>query len=151
MLQGLDDAELEQLIEERTREIKEVNARLTQEIAEHRYDIIGISAIMPNLGKVEHMCRLIRAYQPQATIVVGGHVAGIGGIEFSTVFRGIEVHLLGYGLPLDDPKCSGFLERHREYLIGRCRETIAKLANPERALSISSRIGAKACWAIGTG
>jgi len=63
-------------------------------------------------------------------------VAGIGGIEFSTVFRGIEVHLLGYGLLLENPKCSGFLERHRDYLIGRCRETIAKLAKFELYITI---------------
>jgi radical SAM superfamily enzyme YgiQ (UPF0313 family) len=47
----------------------------------HGYDIVGISAIMPNLRKVEHMCRLIRKHLPNATIVVGGHVAGLAGVE----------------------------------------------------------------------
>jgi len=46
-----------------------------EEIKTHRYDIIGISAIVPNVAKVQKMCTLIRKYQPQATIVVGGHIA----------------------------------------------------------------------------
>ena len=51
--------------------------RFIEEIAAIPYDIIGISAIMPNLGKVKKMCSLIRAYQPHATIVVGGHIANV--------------------------------------------------------------------------
>lgn len=42
------------------------------------YDIIGISAIPPNVHKVKKMCELIREYQPQAKIVIGGHVANVG-------------------------------------------------------------------------
>ncbi len=56
-------------------------------------------------------------------------IVGIGGIEFSTLFRGAEVHLLGYGLPLDDPCCSDFLERHSDYLRGRFEEILRKLAS----------------------
>ncbi len=51
--------------------------RFTEEIRNNRYDIIGISSIMPNILKVEHMCSLIRKYQPGATIVVGGHIANV--------------------------------------------------------------------------
>jgi radical SAM superfamily enzyme YgiQ (UPF0313 family) len=36
---------------------------------------------MTNIGKVAEMCRLIREHLPQATIVVGGHIANMGGIE----------------------------------------------------------------------
>lgn len=50
------------------------------EIREHSYDIIGISAIIPNVGKVRKMCELIRRFQPRATIVVGGHVTNKGNI-----------------------------------------------------------------------
>ena len=39
------------------------------------------SAIIPNVGKVGDMCRLVRLHQPQATIVVGGHVANIPDVE----------------------------------------------------------------------
>ncbi len=55
--------------------------RFVAEIREHAYDIIGISAILPNVGKVKEMCRLIRQYQPAATIVIGGHIAGKEGLE----------------------------------------------------------------------
>jgi len=45
------------------------------ELKTHAYDIVGISAILPNIGKVKKMCELVRQYQPHATIVVGGHIA----------------------------------------------------------------------------
>src|SRR5512136_956916 len=35
--------------------------RFIAEIREHDYDIIGISSIPPNIGKVRRMCELIRA------------------------------------------------------------------------------------------
>lgn len=52
-----------------------------REIAENRYDIIGISSIIVNVGKVREMCRIARRVSPQSQIVVGGHVAAIPGIE----------------------------------------------------------------------
>ncbi len=55
--------------------------RFTSEIQDHPYDIIGISSIIPNVGKVKKMCELIRQHQPNATIVVGGHIANKGGIS----------------------------------------------------------------------
>lgn len=48
----------------------------TREIRENDYDIIGIGAILPNIGKVQKMCELIREHRPGTTIVVGGHIAG---------------------------------------------------------------------------
>jgi radical SAM superfamily enzyme YgiQ (UPF0313 family) len=51
--------------------------RFVAEIKEHRYDVIGISSIMTNLLKVRRMCKLIRKYQPHATIIVGGHIANL--------------------------------------------------------------------------
>jgi hypothetical protein len=55
--------------------------RFLEEITSNQYDIIGIGAIIPNVGKVRKMCSLIRRHQPLATIVVGGHVANKGGIQ----------------------------------------------------------------------
>lgn len=49
--------------------------RFIQEIKTNTYDVIGITAILPNLVKVQAMCALIRKHQPRATIVVGGHIA----------------------------------------------------------------------------
>lgn len=56
-------------------------ARFTEEIIANRYDIIGISAIIPNVGKVRKMCELVRRHQPQATIVVGGHIASLPDLQ----------------------------------------------------------------------
>ncbi|HRT70608.1 MAG TPA: cobalamin-dependent protein [Syntrophales bacterium] len=53
----------------------------TRELQKGSYDIVGISAIAPNIGKVKVMCELIRRYLPSATVVVGGHIANLGGIE----------------------------------------------------------------------
>ena len=49
--------------------------RFVHEIQNQSYDIVGIGSIIPNLYKVKKMCELIRKYLPQATIVIGGHVA----------------------------------------------------------------------------
>lgn len=55
--------------------------RFTKEISENQYDIVGISAIIPNIGKVKKMCDLVRHHQPQATIIVGGHIANIADLS----------------------------------------------------------------------
>ena len=51
--------------------------RFIKELKSHRYDVIGISSIMTNLLKVRRMCKLIRKHQPEATIIVGGHLANL--------------------------------------------------------------------------
>ncbi len=51
--------------------------RFIEELQQQQYDVIGISSIIPNTRKVKVMCELIRRYQPQAVIVVGGHVANV--------------------------------------------------------------------------
>ncbi len=51
------------------------------ELRSNHYDIIGISSIIVNVGKVQEMCRLAREISPGSTIVVGGHVTAIPGIE----------------------------------------------------------------------
>lgn len=55
--------------------------RFVQELTATQYDVIGISAIIPNVFKVKKMCELIREYQPQAAIVVGGHISNMDNIE----------------------------------------------------------------------
>lgn len=55
--------------------------RFIDELKNHVYDIVGISAIIVNIGKVIEMCRLVRAHQPHAKIVLGGHVANMANIE----------------------------------------------------------------------
>ena len=55
--------------------------RFIEEIKTRRYDIIGISSIIPNQGKVRKMCELIRQYQPDAKIVIGGHIANVPDLD----------------------------------------------------------------------
>ncbi len=55
--------------------------RFIEEISNHHYDIVGISSIMPNIGKVKIMCSLVRKHLPKATIVVGGHITGRRDLE----------------------------------------------------------------------
>ena len=52
-----------------------------RELTAHRYDIVGISSIIVNVGKAREMCRMVRELSPHSTIVVGGHVAAIPGVE----------------------------------------------------------------------
>jgi radical SAM superfamily enzyme YgiQ (UPF0313 family) len=54
---------------------------LARELTAHRYDIVGISSIIVNVGKVREMCRMVRELSPHSVIVVGGHVTAIPGIE----------------------------------------------------------------------
>jgi radical SAM superfamily enzyme YgiQ (UPF0313 family) len=51
--------------------------RFITELRTHDYDIVGISAIVVNVGKVREMCRLVREHSPRSTIIVGGHVASV--------------------------------------------------------------------------
>ena len=51
------------------------------ELRANQYDIVGITSIIVNVGKVREMCRIVRQVSPQSTIVVGGHVSAIPGIE----------------------------------------------------------------------
>jgi hypothetical protein len=51
--------------------------RFTAELRRRPYEVVGISAILPNLEKVRTMCSLVRRELPRATIVVGGHIANL--------------------------------------------------------------------------
>jgi radical SAM superfamily enzyme YgiQ (UPF0313 family) len=52
-----------------------------RELKTNPYDVVGLSGIIVNVGKVREMCRMIRELSPQSVIVVGGHVAAIPGVE----------------------------------------------------------------------
>jgi hypothetical protein len=55
--------------------------RFEKELQSGPWDVVGISAIQPNVEKVKAMCELVRRHAPAATIVVGGHVAGLPGLR----------------------------------------------------------------------
>jgi radical SAM superfamily enzyme YgiQ (UPF0313 family) len=52
-----------------------------RELQANSYDIVGISSIITNVGKVREMCRMVRQLSPNSTIVVGGHVAALPGLS----------------------------------------------------------------------
>src|SRR6202142_444003 len=52
-----------------------------RELKANDYDVVGISSIIINLGKVREMCRMVRELSPSSTIVIGGHVAAIPGLD----------------------------------------------------------------------
>jgi radical SAM superfamily enzyme YgiQ (UPF0313 family) len=52
-----------------------------RELQAHSYDVVGISSIIVNVGKAREMCRMVRKLSPQSTIIVGGHVAALPGVE----------------------------------------------------------------------
>ncbi len=55
--------------------------RFARELTKHHYDVVGISGIIINVGKVREMCRMVRELSPDSILVVGGHVAAIPGLE----------------------------------------------------------------------
>jgi hypothetical protein len=57
--------------------------RFIEELRSQQYDVVGITAITPNVLKVKKMCALVRQYQPRATIVIGGHIANVPGLRDS--------------------------------------------------------------------
>ncbi|QOY90095.1 B12-binding domain-containing radical SAM protein [Paludibaculum fermentans] len=52
-----------------------------RELTENQYDVVGISSIIVNVGKVREMCKIVRRLSPHSTIVVGGHIAAIPGLD----------------------------------------------------------------------
>jgi hypothetical protein len=55
--------------------------RFERELTTGHYDVVGISSIVMNIGKVEKMCEVVRRLCPKATIVVGGHVANLRDLD----------------------------------------------------------------------
>jgi radical SAM superfamily enzyme YgiQ (UPF0313 family) len=52
-----------------------------RELTHNHYDVVGISGIISNVGKVREMCRMVRELSPNSTVIVGGHVAAIPGLK----------------------------------------------------------------------
>jgi hypothetical protein len=113
--------------------------RFVEEIRGETYDIIGISAITPNIGKVKAMCELIRRHQPKAAIVVGGHIASLPNlrarIDADHIVRGEGVGWFGRFLGEDDrqpirrPQMLAGYKRYKNHPARRIRERYAEDAN----------------------
>jgi radical SAM superfamily enzyme YgiQ (UPF0313 family) len=69
--------------------------RFVEELRTHRYDVVGISSIIPNVLKVKKMVELVHQYQPGATVVVGGHVANVPDVKERT---GADIVVKGEGV-----------------------------------------------------
>ena len=52
-----------------------------RELTQNHYDVVGISSIIVNVGKAREMCRVVRKLSPHSTIIIGGHVTAIPGVE----------------------------------------------------------------------
>ncbi|MHB8769753.1 MAG: B12-binding domain-containing radical SAM protein [Syntrophales bacterium] len=80
--------------------------RFVAELCCTAYDVIGIGAIYPNIGKVKAMCELIRRHQPGAQIVIGGHIASREGlaaiVDADHIVRGEGVRWFQRYLGQDD-------------------------------------------------
>ncbi|MCU0251833.1 MAG: hypothetical protein MUE61_16645 [Vicinamibacterales bacterium] len=46
--------------------------RFIKELTAQQYDIVGISGIIVNVGKVREMCRLVREHSPHSTVSSAG-------------------------------------------------------------------------------
>src|SRR5512141_1373078 len=42
--------------------------RFIRELTSHDYDIVGLTGIIVNVGKVKEMCRLVREHSPKSTL-----------------------------------------------------------------------------------
>ena len=98
--------------------------RFLEEIRDNQYDVIGITSIIPNQHKVKKMCELVRHYQPNAEIVIGGHIANMPNlreqIDADHVVRGEGVawfrRYLGESTRTAHPPPRGqFRPRHAEH------------------------------------
>ncbi len=73
-----------------------------------------------------------------------GELEIIPGVEITVAFRGRELHILGYGLHIEDPAFRKFLDRMQKYRVGRLQAMIDRLREQgvaslqlEEVLSIS--------------
>jgi radical SAM superfamily enzyme YgiQ (UPF0313 family) len=119
--------------------------RFVQELRDNPYDIIGISAIIPNIGKVKRMCALIRRYQPNATIVVGGHIANVpcldDRIDADHIVRGEGVGWFRRFLGQDDSEPI----RHPRVLSGHGARTMGMTLREKRGDVAATLIPSVGC------
>ncbi|HUH65447.1 MAG TPA: cobalamin-dependent protein [Syntrophales bacterium] len=126
--------------------------RFTDEIGSRSYDVIGISAIIPNIDKVKKMCELIRRHQPAATIIIGGHITNKEGIDrivdADIIVRGEGIRWFQRYLGQDDkkpvihpPVVSGFGARIMGIGLGNRRGGTAAILIP----SVGCPVGCNFC------
>ena len=126
--------------------------RFREELLVQSYDVIGISGIIANVGKVQEMCALIRRHQPGATIVIGGHIANKEGldrmIDADHIVRGEGIRWMQRYLGQDDQSpvkhpatLSSFGSRVMGMAIGDTPERTAAILIP----SVGCPLGCNFC------
>ncbi len=73
---------------------------------------------------------------PAAQLSAGSEMEIIPGVEMTAVFSDREIHILGYGLRLEDAAFTAFLGRMQEYRLDRIRAMIGRL-RAERVADIT--------------
>lgn len=118
--------------------------RFIEEIRTKRYDVVGIGSITINLLKVKKMCELVRQYLPEATIVVGGHIANIPDlcerIDADHIVCGEGVHWFRRFLGEDpgQPVCHPQIQTgHGTRMLGR----ILKIAPQDQTATLIPSVG----------
>lgn len=124
----------------------------TGHVSQESYDVVGISGIIANVGKVAKMCELIRRYQPGATIVIGGHIANKEGldrmVDADLIVRGEGIRWFQRYLGQDDQKpikhpaaFSGFGSKAMGLSLGDSPERTAAILIP----SVGCPMGCNFC------
>ena len=68
----------------------------------------------------------------------GGSARVVSGIELNTTYRGNEVHVLGFGFPLDAPEIGTAIAENREHRARRAEQMIAQLGRAGYELDVAS-------------
>jgi radical SAM superfamily enzyme YgiQ (UPF0313 family) len=126
--------------------------RFIEEISTHQYDVIGITSIIPNMLKVKKMCELIRQYQPNAMIVIGGHIANVPDLseridaDYIVKGEGVRWFRRYLGEDVDQPVrhpmiTSGFGTRNAGISVTECQGDVAATLIP----SVGCPLGCNFC------
>ena len=67
----------------------------------------------------------------------GGGATIVTGIELNTTYKGNEVHILGYGFPLDAPEIDTAITANRDHRVRRAERMIEQLAAAGYALDVA--------------
>lgn len=68
----------------------------------------------------------------------GGSATVVTGIELNTTYRGNEVHVLGFGFPVDAPEIGAAIEANRGHRARRAEQMIEQLALAGYQLDVAS-------------
>lgn len=64
-------------------------------------------------------------------------IAALSGVELDSVWQGLDVHILGYGVPLDDPRFNALVERNLWLLKEMSNILIARLSQQDNRVSLA--------------